>query len=135
MGHNAKNICTTVISGKEQDLNKQMAGFENIHTFSKLDLYFSQIQYFFKDLKTDFTIEYFSKLSIPRGNPAYWYAHEMKMAPSSPTQFQRYDLSNRNCLKEFHDIRVSPSQHQGVVHSHYDITCNPTTSNKSVIAL
>ena len=61
MDHNAKNICTTVISGKEQDLNKQMAGFENIHTFSKLDLYFSQIQYFFKDLKTDFTIEYFSK--------------------------------------------------------------------------
>jgi len=25
--HNAKNICKTIIGGKEQNLNKQMAGF------------------------------------------------------------------------------------------------------------
>jgi len=36
MDHNAKNICTTVISGKEQDLNKQMAGFEISILFQNL---------------------------------------------------------------------------------------------------
>jgi len=58
MEQSAKNICKTVISGKEQNLNKQIAEFWNFHTFSILYVHFSQIQYIFKVLKTDFTIQY-----------------------------------------------------------------------------
>jgi len=58
MEHNATNICRTLISNKEQKLNKQVA---ELRISKLLILYvdFGQIQYFFKVLKTDFTIQYF----------------------------------------------------------------------------
>jgi len=68
-GRQCKNICRTVISGKEQNVNKQMPEFGIFHTFSILYAYFVQIQYFFKVLKTDFTIQFFSFISKLRGNP------------------------------------------------------------------
>jgi len=52
---NAKNICETAISDREQNLTKQIAEFG----ISKLYAHFGQVQYFFKVLKTDFTIQYF----------------------------------------------------------------------------
>jgi len=60
MEYNAKIICKTVISGKEQNLNKQMAETNNWNfpAFSVLYTHFGQIQYFFKVLKTDFTNQY-----------------------------------------------------------------------------
>jgi len=46
--HNAINICTGVIIGEKQNLNKQTLEFKNFHTFSVLNGHFGQIQYFFK---------------------------------------------------------------------------------------
>jgi len=57
MEHNANKICKTVISGKEQNLNRQMGEFG----ISILYVHFGQIQYFFKVLKTYFIIQYFFK--------------------------------------------------------------------------
>jgi len=57
MDHNANKICKTVISGKKQNLNKQMVEVWTSHTFSILYVHFGQFQYFFKVLKTDFTIQ------------------------------------------------------------------------------
>ena len=54
-----KDIGKTVISGKEQKLNKQMAEFGISILFSIPSVHFVQTQYFFKVLKTDFTIQYF----------------------------------------------------------------------------
>jgi len=59
MQHNPKNICKTVISGFEQNFNKQLAEFGISNTFSPLYLYFWQYQYIFQVLKTDCTIQYF----------------------------------------------------------------------------
>jgi len=56
MEHTAKSTCKTVISGKEQNLNKQMAEFG---TFSILHVHFGQIPYWFKVLEIRFTIQYF----------------------------------------------------------------------------
>jgi len=49
--HNAKNICRTAISGKEQNLNKQMAEFWDFHTFPVLYVHSGEIQYFFRSCK------------------------------------------------------------------------------------
>jgi len=58
MEHNANKICKTVISGTAQNLNKQMVEFRYFHTFSIFYVHFGQFQYFFKVLKTNFTIQY-----------------------------------------------------------------------------
>jgi len=58
MEHNAKNICITVISDKEQNLDKLVAEFR-ISGLLQYFVHFDKIQYFFKALKTDFTIPYF----------------------------------------------------------------------------
>jgi len=55
-GTQCKNICKTVISGIDQNLNKQRAEFRT-STFSTLYVHFGQIQYFLKVLKTDLTIQ------------------------------------------------------------------------------
>jgi len=55
MEHNAKYICKTVISDKQQNLNTQMAEFG----IFMLYVHFGKVQYFFKALKTDFTSQYF----------------------------------------------------------------------------
>jgi len=51
MEHDAKSICKTFTSGKEQNFNKRMD-----ESFSTLYVHFGQIQYFFKVMKTDLTI-------------------------------------------------------------------------------
>jgi len=57
MLHDANSICKTVISGKEQNLNKRL----NLEFpyFSNTLCTFWKIQYFFKVLKYDFTIQHF----------------------------------------------------------------------------
>ena len=46
-----ENICRTVISGEEQNLNEQMANL-HFHTFSIFYVHFGQIQYFFNTFNT-----------------------------------------------------------------------------------
>jgi len=63
--HNAKNISKTVISGNEQNLNKQMDEFRIIPTFSKLLVSFGQTRNFFKVLKTDLQFSTFNPMREP----------------------------------------------------------------------
>jgi len=56
MEHNAKNICKTIISDKEHNLNTQMAEF-GISKLSILYAPFDQTQYFFKVSKNNLTIQ------------------------------------------------------------------------------
>jgi len=53
MEHNAKNICKTVISGKEQNLNKQIAEFEISILFQHFLYIFAKFQYFFEVLENN----------------------------------------------------------------------------------
>jgi len=57
MDHNTKNICRTVISGKEQNLKKQTVEYRISILWAILYVHLGQIQYFFKVLKTDFTMQ------------------------------------------------------------------------------
>jgi len=58
MEHNAKNVWKTVISGKNEIWIKNDCIW-NFHTFSIPNVHFGQIQYFYKVLKSNFTIQYF----------------------------------------------------------------------------
>jgi len=67
MEHNAKNIRKTVISGKEQNLNKQMAEFGISIRFQYLLYIFDIFHTFTRSWKP---ISQFNTFSIPHGNPA-----------------------------------------------------------------
>jgi len=58
MVHNAKNICRTVVSSEEQKFNKNWLDLELPYFFNTY-AHFGQVQYFFKVLTIDFTIQYF----------------------------------------------------------------------------
>jgi len=65
MKHNAKNICKTFISSKEQNLNKTMAEFVISIVFQSLCTFWPN-SILFQGLQNRF---YNSILSIPHGNP------------------------------------------------------------------
>ena len=67
MERNANKICKTFISGKVQNLNKHMVEFGISILFSTLYVHFRKIQYFFKAMKTCFTISGVARLSAAPG--------------------------------------------------------------------
>jgi len=69
MEHNAKIIYRTVISGKEQNLNKQMAEFRISVLFQCFMNLLAWFNTFSRSWKPISKFNTFSILSIPRGNP------------------------------------------------------------------
>jgi len=72
MVHNAKSMFRTVISGKEQKLNKQIVKFKIFLLFQYLMYILVKFKSFPRSWKPVSQFTTFSILAIPRGNPENW---------------------------------------------------------------